>query len=156
MAQFPTGRISPPADTAIRKISAALGAATRAMAEWRTQVAASSLNAYTAREAYQSLMSAREIVNGLIATPGLAAQYQTLFGKAGGYNPQTEWTTAAAAIETFRVWFASNWPYRTADNKPAWEQGRANGELEAIVVSISNGTRTATLAQIDAVLAAIE
>lgn len=157
MAQFPTGRVTPAADTAVRRISAALAGATVAMADWRTELAAGTLNSLTAREAYQRLASAKNVVAGLINTPGLAVQYQQTYGKAGDYNPVTEWAAASTVIGSFQTWFAANWPYRTtADNYPAFERGKANFELEAIVNTPTVGVRNAIIAQIDLVLAAIE
>lgn len=158
MAQFPTGRIVPAADTACRRISASLLGATKALSDWRAELAAGGLNAITAREAYQQLASAKNIVAGLINTPGLATQYQQIFGKAAGYNPVTEWAAALTVINAFQTWFAANWPYRTAapNNYPAFERGKANFELEAITDPLTLATRNAIIAEIDKVLTAIE
>lgn len=158
MAQFPTGRVTPAADTAVRRISAALQGATRAMADWRVEMVAGNLNALTAREAYQQLASAKNIVEGLIGTPGLAGQYQQTYGKAGDYDPVTEWAAALAVINAFQSWFAANWPWRSPapNNFPAFERGKANWELEAITDPLTLSVRNAIIAEIDKVLAAIE
>jgi hypothetical protein len=153
---FRTGRVTPAADNVVRRNSAELAAATLALANWRAEVAGGALRAATAREAYQLLLSARNGVAARIAQPGLALQYQQLFGLTPDRDPVAEWASAAAAIEAFRTWFAQSWPWRTVEGYPAFERGQANGELTSLVITVGGATQAAILAQIDAVLAAIE
>ncbi|MEY5098739.1 MAG: hypothetical protein RJA36_1458 [Pseudomonadota bacterium] len=158
MAQFRTGRVTPSASNAFRQIDDALRLASRRFAEWRVNVALSPgfLDATETFNAYQALASAVNIVDGLINTAGLGLRYEQEYGKPVGYSPVSDWNDARTVALAFQTWLGNSWLWRTSEGYPAFHRKKANGELEALTKTLTTGERTAVLAQIDAVLAAIE
>ncbi len=124
---------------------------------WRTSVnGGAALDSLQAEAVFQALVSLRAYIAANGAVPGLAAAYLRRFPTPpGGFNPATEWTAADTAIVNFGLWFAANWPERTASGKPAFVQfNAATYVLEKFTVTINSSARAALVGLLDAVLAA--
>jgi hypothetical protein len=154
---FPTSRQDDSVEAIARQIDAMVSAAIDRLQSWRAEVASSSLQGYSSREAYQQLISARNYVNSKGSAPGLAEAYKRMFNSLPvEFNPVTEWNASAAAIVSFATWFQANWPQKTAAGHPAFESFAANGEIQQLMLTLTNAQRTSLLAQIDGVLATFD
>lgn len=156
MPKLRTGRLTESVDALVRSNAALFGAATQRFASWRAEVAAGTLRALSARDAYVALVSARNQVAPRINQAGLATRYVDHFGEAAGTDLAALFATAQTAVNGFQTWLGQSWPWRSPEGYPAFERARADGELESITIPVSSATQTAILAQIDAILSVIE
>jgi hypothetical protein len=145
------------AESVADQIDSMVGSAIAQTSTWRASVnSGAAIDSQQAEAVYQALVSLRAYVLTNGGRAGLDAAYKRRFASLpGGFNPVTEWTGANTAIVNFGTWFASNWPERTASNKPAFAAfNPTTGELQRFTVDLAGSARASLVGYLDAVLAA--
>lgn len=153
---FPYSGPNSNAESVAEQIDQLTASAVALTTAWRTSVnGGAAIDSLQAEAVYQALVSLRAYALANGGVQGLADAYRRRFELPLAFNPLTEWVAANTAITNFGVWFAANWPERTASNKPAFCQFNATtGVLEKFTININGAARTALVGLLDAVLAA--
>jgi hypothetical protein len=128
--------------------------------EWRNRLNLSpTIDGETASEKYQAVVSLRSFILNNNDIPGLIPAYIRRFPQLpNGYNVKTEAAAAMSTIVDFAAWFQANWPHKTAQGYPAFQQfgnASANGQLIKLTIDLDASALQTLKDKLDAMLAAM-